>query len=403
MPKTCSILKAKGYILLSLPCDDGRLRYSTGVKDTEDLSKKDAKRVDDIKEAINNYVLKYSDILKEQVKVAELRAHLDKQFNPDKLGKRKSAGDFVGDHKKMLEAMRTGAMLKKKSKKRYSLESIDQFERMRQRWEECAADKESGFVLSYEMTKEHVNKLIVWLVRNEYAQNSIYNIVNNLKIYLTWSFNEGKHNNEVYKDSVFSVPQEEADAIAPTYAEIEAFYKHPFTKLADIKHRDFFVYGCFLSLRVKDLRRINNYHLVGDIFEVLTKKTDKKVTIPCHWIAKEIYHKYNGQIPIVWRQNLAKKLPKLCEAAGITGKKLITYTVAGVKVEKYYERYQLIQPHTMRRFFATWMYYELKYPPKAIMPITGHKSEAQFLKYVKIEDELNAKEIASSPAFQKPV
>jgi integrase len=333
---------------------------------------------------------------------AELETYLDKKFNPKRGMKKAVAGNFIEDHKKMIAAMRSGELLKKKSKKRYSPKSIDQFERMRKRWEECAADNESGFVLSYNMTIDVFNKLVVWLVKNQYLQNSIYNVVNNLKIFLTWSHNEGRHNNTVYKHPDFNVPQEDADAIAPAYKEIENLYKCKFTKKADDKHKDFFVYGCFLALRVEDLRRINEYYLVGDVFEVLTKKTGQKVTIPCHWIAREIYEKYNGKVPIVWRQNLAKRLPDLCKEAGITGKKLITYTAGGVKVEGYYERYQLIQPHTMRRFYATWMYYELKYPPKAIMPITGHKSEAQFLKYVKIEDELNAKEIASSPAFQKP-
>jgi integrase len=157
-----------------------------------------------------------------------------------------------------------------------------------------------------------------------------------------------------------------------------------------------------LALRVKDLRRINDYHLVGNLFEVLTSKTGQKVTIPCHWIAREIHEKYDGKIPIVWRQNLAIRLPEIARAAGVTGKKLITYTIGGVKVERYYERWELFQPHSMRRFYATWMYHILKIPAKAIMLITGHKSEAQFLKYVKIEGQLNAEAIANSPAFQKP-
>lgn len=401
MAKTCSLLRANSYIYVSFPCSDERVRYPTGVKDTTPLPENGAKKIERIRMLIDNYSTKY-EFLKLPVLKEELEDYLDRELNVIRRKKKAAVGDLVRDHKQWIADMRVGKILKKKSKKRYSPKSVDQFERMLQRWEECAEDKSSGFTLSYNMTIEGFNKLVVWLVKNQYAQNSIYNIVNNLKIFLTWSYKEGKHANKIFEHPDFNVPQEETDAIAPTYKEIETLYRHPFTRNADIKHRDFFVYGCFLALRVEDLRRINDYHLVGDVFEVLTSKTGQKVTIPCHWIAREIYEKYDGKIPIVWRQNLASRLPDLCEAAGIAGKKLITYTVGGVKVEKYYERYELMQPHTMRRFFATWMYYELKYPPKAIMPITGHKSEAQFLKYVKIEEELNAREIANSPAFQKP-
>lgn len=399
MAKTCSLIKANNYFYVSFSCDDVRLRYPTGVKDTTPLPDTGKKQLEKIAGLVNKYADKYA-FLGQPILEPELRAFIDKELGVKK--KKLPANNLIEDHKQWIEGMRAGRILKKKSKKRYSPKSIDQFERMRARWEECAADPQCRFVLSYNMTIEHVNELVVWAVKNEYAQNSIYNIVNNLKIFLTWGYKEGKHSNKVFEDSNFNVPQEEADAIAPTYEEIAALYNYPFTKSAQIKHRDFFVYGCFLALRVEDLRRINDYHLAGDVFEVLTSKTDKKVTIPCHWIAREIHAKYNGKIPIVHRQNLASMLPKICEKAGITGKKLIAYTVGGVKVDRYYERCQLFQPHSMRRFYATWMYYVLKYPPKAIMPITGHTSEAQFLKYVKIEDELNAKEIANSPAFQKP-
>lgn len=399
MPKTCSLIKANSYYYLSFSCDDGRLRYPTAVKDTEPLPDTSTKRLHKIRSIAERYIEKYT-FLGQPILEGELRAYLDKELGV--VRKTKQSNAFLEDHKQWVAGMRSGVILKKRSKKRYSPKSIAQFERMRDRWEECAADKSSGFTLSYGMTIDHVNKLISWLVNNEYAQNSVYNVVNNLKIFLSWAHDKGMHTNKIYEHPDFNVLQEQADAIAPTYEEIEALYNFPFTTKPEIKHRDFFVYGCFLALRVEDLKRINSYHLVGDVFEVLTTKTDKKVTIPCHWMGKEIYNKYNGKVPIIHRQNLAKMLPKICKKAGISGKKLITFTAGGVKREQYYERWELIQPHSMRRFYATWMYNILKYPPKAIMPITGHTSEAQFLKYVKIEEELNAREIANSPAFQKP-
>jgi integrase len=401
MPRTSSTLVANNYIYVSFRCDDDRLRYPTGVKDSNSLGKSESKKIEKIKGLIDNYSLQY-ELLGQPVKKAELESYLDRLVKPDKV-KKKSDRDFVSDHKRMIQAMRDGTLLKKKSKKKYSPASIDQYQRMRERWEECAADPTSGFLLSYDMTIEIFRKLLVWLIKKNYSQNSIYNIVNNLEIFLRYAYNEGYHANKIYEHREFAVPQEESDAIAPTYDEVITLYNTPFKRKSEEQARDLFVYGCFLALRVKDLNRINEYKLIGNVYELSTQKTGKKVIIPCHWIGREIYNKYNGIIPTFLRQTFSRILPRICKAAGITGEKLITMTVGGEKIEKYYKRWDLISPHSMRRFYATWMYRDLRRQPREIMAITGHESEESFFKYIKIELEMNAHEIANDPAFKKPV
>jgi len=358
--------------------------------------------------AIDDYSREFTLLGKHVIK-CELTAYLDAKFNPEKLEKArmKAAADsersFVDDHKKMINMMRSGHLVKKSNKGKYSDDTISQYERMRERWEECAADLKSGFVLSYDMTIDHFRNMVNWMIKKEYSQNTMYNIVNNLGIYLRYSHGEGFHSNEVYKHREFSIPQENSDAIAPSYKEVLALYNTPFNLENEERARDLFVFGCFLALRVKDLSRINNYKLVGDVFEMNTSKTGTKVIIPCHWLAREIYEKYNGLMPVFHRQTLARILARICESSKvIKGNKLIAITKAGRKVEKYYKRSELITPHSMRRFFATWMYRDLRRQPREIMPITGHETEDSFFKYIKIELEDNAKEILSLPEFKKP-
>jgi integrase len=401
MAKTSSTIKANDYIYVSFPCQDARLRYPTGVKDNDSETKSGAKKIKKIQELINNYSLQY-DLIGKPILKAELTAYLDNEVNPSKR-KVRNVRDLVTDHKEMCEKMRSGKLVKKRSKGRYSEDSILQYERMRQRWEECAADKESGFVLSYAMSIEMYRKLVIWIVKKDYSQNSVYNIVNNLKIFLKYTHEEGYHSNDVYKHREFSVPQENSDAIAPTYDEVLKLYNTAFKRTSEAEARDLFCFGCFLALRVNDLNRINDYRLIGNVFEVLTSKTGKRVTIPCHWLAREIYEKYGGIMPTFSRQTFSRIITRICKAAGINGKKLIVMTSGGERREKYFERWELISPHSMRRFFATWMYVDLRRQPREIMPITGHESEDSFFKYIKIELEMNALEILNDPAFKKPV
>ncbi len=166
----------------------------------------------------------------EVVLKADLTAYLDRKLNPGKVQK-KIIRDLAADHDHMIQKMKSGKQLKKRSKKRYSDLSIDQFKSMKKVWEDCSRDAQSGFSLSYGMTIENIQNLIIWLTDKGYAQNSIYNVVNNLKIFLKYAYEQGYHGNDVFKHSDFSVPTEESDAIAPTYDEVVMIYKSTVKKV----------------------------------------------------------------------------------------------------------------------------------------------------------------------------
>lgn len=393
-----------GYYYASYYCEDekdNRLRYPTKVRVVNSINKKDQSRLDNIKSYINKYVAK-ANLHGIKVLKKELLDALDKEFRPGK--KTKIIGNFIEDHKRMVIGMRAGEILKKDGG-RYSKNSCDQFDRIRQKWELCAEDSTSKFKLNYNMDLSDFQKLLVWVNKKNYSKNTVYDIFNNLRIFLKWSFSEGYHGSNNYKliGTALKIRPEESDAIAPTYEEILKLYNYSFKSKSQERARDLFVFGCFLALRVGDLRRINKYHLSGDVFEVFTQKGQKRVTIPCHWIAREIYQKYNGNIPTIARQPFSKHLTKICELAGINGKKLITITKGGVKEERYYERWDLISPHSMRRFYATFMLLVVGLAPEEIMPVTGHKTRESFFKYIKVENERNAMKILNHPAFQKPL
>src|SRR5881628_2174521 len=109
------ITKNNRYFSISYYCsdkEDARLRYPTGVKISDKISAADQKRMDEIKKAADNYIEKYLNVLMEPVLKAEITLYLDKKFNPDKLI-RKTTNTFIADHKKMIDGMRAGEILKR--------------------------------------------------------------------------------------------------------------------------------------------------------------------------------------------------------------------------------------------------------------------------------------------------
>lgn len=64
----------------------------------------------------------------------------------------------------------------------------------------------------------------------------------------------------------------------------------------------------------------------------------------------------------------------------------------------YIEKCDAISTHTARRSFATNAY-KAGVPTIAIMKVTGHKKESNFMKYIKVSAEENAEMLKSQPFF----
>lgn len=69
------------------------------------------------------------------------------------------------------------------------------------------------------------------------------------------------------------------------------------------------------------------------------------------------------------------------------------------KTEHIVEKWELVTAHTARRSFATNAYLA-HVPTLAIMKITGHSSEKVFLRYIRISQEDNARQLQEHPFFK---
>lgn len=230
-----------------------------------------------------------------------------------------------------------------------------------------------------------------------YSRNSVCATFSILKIWLNAAIKEGLLDTDFHKS--LPTKEETEKKISLTEDEITALYNLDIPKLMkdgliDAKStievsRDLFVIGCWTGLRRADLNRINEalFDFTKNTLTIQTQKTEAKVTIPLHPYVKALYTKYNGKFPrLVDKSKSNAHLKELGRLAGLNDLVQQSETKCGKSVLNKYLKYQCIGFHTARRSFATNLYRK-GMQTLAIMSMTGHTSEANFLKYIKIQNE----------------
>ena len=164
------------------------------------------------------------------------------------------------------------------------------------------------------------------------------------------------------------------------------------THIRTLEHvRDIFIVGCLTGQRVSDYSRICDDMITeinGVEFILLTQqKTDKKVYIPVDRRVRQILDKYDGKLPHVCPNEMNKLIKTIglllgwTHDCGFDGKRLNP---------KRGRRFcDMLLSHTARRSFATNAY-KAGVPLSSIQAITGHSSEAQLRRYLKLDAEEKA-------------
>lgn len=243
-------------------------------------------------------------------------------------------------------------------------------------------------------------RFTTWANRKGYAYNTIVATFSILKVWLNNAKKDGLNVGEAYH----TLPSKgsDSDNIALTSDEIEAIYNLDIPKLIeenkiDAKSsiestRDLFIIGCWTGLRRADLNRINEavFDFESNTLSIQTQKTDSRVTIPLHPFVKQLYEKYNGNFPrLIDKSKANNQLRELGRLAGVDILTLRSTVKGGRVVTERLMKYQRIGFHTGRRSFATNLY-KMGAPAISIMQMTGHTTEANFLKYIKVSKEEHA-------------
>ena len=176
--------------------------------------------------------------------------------------------------------------------------------------------------------------------------------------------------------------------------EINKIFNHDFKGVERLENtRDLFIIGLRTGLRISDFLRLKDTNIKNGYIEIETQKTGQTVTIPLHKQVKAILEKRNGFPRAISDQKFNEHVKELCRVAKFTeltqGSKINKDTKR--KEEGIFEKWELVSSHICRRSFATNLYGKLD--NLTIMGVTGHQTETQFLKYVKITNTEKAEKL----------
>jgi len=238
----------------------------------------------------------------------------------------------------------------------------------------------------------------------DFSLNSIGKHVKNLKTFLNDALVNGVSNNTIFKNRAFKVLKEVTTDIYLTWEEIKVLADKDFSNRPRIElARDIFLIGCYTGQRVSDYNGLTNKNIEiidGHKFiKIHQKKTDTIVHIPITKDIQEVLNRYNGDFPSKLSEPILRKnIKTACSTVGFKEMIDVSYVKGGKSIKKEISKYNLVKTHTARRSFCTNHYMAGK-PVQNIMLFSGHKTEREFLKYIRIEKKQEALAVHKSGFF----
>lgn len=228
------------------------------------------------------------------------------------------------------------------------------------------------------------------------SANYIGKCVKNVKRVLRFSEESGQEVHPAFKSRSFEVLSEQVESIYLTEDEIDLLLTLDLSGASESLRvsRDLFIVGCYTGLRVSDYQRLSREHIVDcdgvSVFRIRAQKTGVEVFIPIHPKVNGILAQYGGDTPpFQHEQVLNRNLKELGLLAGIDRKEKVQRTRGGQLVTDTVMRCDLMQSHTARRSFCTNAY-KAGVDTLQIMAISGHKTQENFLRYIRVTREEQA-------------
>lgn len=404
--------KKESLINLVFSYKGKKFKYSTGYKacyDDWDFTKQrvksnkailiNAREVNDFLNLIDSSLSKeYSKYISEQVIVTNvlLKSFLDKLLNKKQIEEKpvvketffEFAYNNLEDKKNKVKKAtfysyrQTLIKLETYSKHHKQIITFDSFDKK--------------FVNSFDsFLKEYYN----------HKQNSISKHFKNLKTYLVEASNRGLIFNSAFIARDFFSPTENTTAIYLDEMELKKMYEEDLSDNQTMElARDIFLIGCYIGQRVGDYNGLSSDDIVSmngtRFFNIRQTKTKTDVLCPITKEISEIMKLRHNNLPPkkLNEQDINDEIKKLGKRLGFTKKIKCEFTKGGKKVVQMIPKYDLIMTHTARRSFCTNMYLK-KMPVYDIMLFSGHKTEREFYKYIRIKNEERAQYIVGKGYF----
>lgn len=310
--------------------------------------------------------------------------------------KQKKGAGFYPKCRQIIADMETGTLLTPRGKA-YAPETIRGYHRTVNKLEEYDPNLAWATI-----DMKFYRAFVKWCNDKDWSLNYIGQLIKNLVRLMeigrskTYQF----HNATGYLDEDFKVIQEKTDDIALYQYEVDAIAaKHIPNRLWDIA-RDWFVIGCYLGLRVSDIKLLNkDVNFTADSVVIANEKTDTKVVVPINKQIRAIMKKWSGLPPRMHEVEINRHIKKVCEIVKMDQPVLYFLTKGGERRDFYLKKYQMVSCHTMRRFFITELI-RLGIADNKIMQLAGIKRHETLLRYKKITPEENAANMKGQAFFK---
>ena len=252
-----------------------------------------------------------------------------------------------------------------------------------------------------DMDIKFYERFVLFFEAKNMMPNTIGKYIKTLKSFIRAADESGIEVSQDYKRKAFRVQRQDVENVYLNEAELQKLFELDLSNnKTTATARDGFLVGCHTGLRFEDCERLRPVNIVTEIdeagkpFNVIktqTQKTGTLVIIPISETLQKIIDAHGGGFPkMVNNAEYNLQVKKLGQLIGLTKLVEISETRGGILTQQTYQKWELITFHTSRRSFATNQFLK-EIPTITIMKMTGHKTEASFMKYIKVTETEHAK------------
>ena len=405
--------RMQSLIYLFFNYGNQRFKYSTGYKscyDDWDFKKQRIKNKTAIlnKDEINNHLSDLERFLKkEYTSLSKSSKNISKEVLKHKLdvftNRAVAIENFIDDLSffNVIDKFISG------KGNQISIITIRSYKQTQNRLKEF--EKSYSTKLSFDsINMEFYNKFNKFLEGRNYALNTIGKHIKNFKTFLNYALSEGFTSNQRFRTKDFKVKKEVTTEIYLTEDEIKQMHLKDLSKYPELEHaRDLFLIGCYTGQRISDYNNLKEEDILMvdgiSYFKIIQKKNrryGKEVLCPITKEIREIMDKrHYGKPPKkIAESQLNEDIKKVGKMLKFNELIKCEFTRGGKLIREITPKYKLIKSHTARRSFCTNKYLA-GMNPYDIRLFSGHSTDKEFFKYIRIMDRERASHIVKGGFF----
>ena len=222
-------------------------------------------------------------------------------------------------------------------------------------------------------------------------------IIAKLKLVMNEGYKLKYHKNEDFRQ--FRRMGEVPETIALSADELDLLYSFEGFTHMERKAADLFIIGTYAVARWEDYSRLALDNLAGGMLNYEQMKTGRTIIMPASPRLVDCLNRNGGRAPELSQQKFNEAIKRCCRKIGMTDKLHISRSVGAGRVSESFERCELVSSHTARRTGCTLLYLA-GVPIKRCMMLSGHTTEKNFMRYIRISKEENARMLANVAFFQ---